>query len=172
MNPRRTLLLAVAAAVIAVDAITKEIAVHALAGRGIVNILGGDFHFELYRNHAGPGNLLQGHPVLVSVLSLAAVILIAIAAWSVRTKPYAVAFGLLLGGGIGNLLDRIFSAPGPLRGGVIDWIKPTLSGGSMNIADLSINLALVALAVALVLDWRQSRRSELPGASSETACRS
>ena len=142
----------------ALDAVTKAIAAHALAGRGVVNLLGGRFHLELYRNFAGPGNILRGHSVLVSLLSLAAVALIAAAAWSVRTTSYAVAIGLLLGGGCGNLLDRLLGSPGPLRGGVIDWIKPTLSGGSLNLADLAINAAVLAVLVGVVLDWHRQRR--------------
>ena len=142
-----------------VDAATKAIASRALAGRGVVNVLGGSFHLELYRNFAGPGNILQGHPMLVSLLSLIAVVVIAVVAWSVRTTGFAVAIGLLLGGGVGNLSDRLLRAPGPLRGGVVDWIKPTLSSGSLNVADLSINAAVIAMLVALVLDSYRQRRA-------------
>ena len=110
------------------------------------------FHLELYRNFAGPGNILTGHPVLVSVLSLIAVAFIAGYAWGTRTPSYAVALALLLGGGVGNLLDRLLRAPGPLRGGVIDWIKPTLSSGSLNIADLSINAGVAAMLIALAVE--------------------
>jgi signal peptidase II len=152
----------IAGIVVALDAVTKEIAAHALAGRGTVNLLGGHFHLELYRNFAGPGNILRGHPVLVSILSLTAVGLIFVAAWSVRTTNHAVAVGLLLGGGIGNLLDRLLRAPGPLRGGVVDWIKPTLSGGSLNLADLAINAAVITIVVGLALDWLR-QRPDRPG---------
>ena len=155
---RLRLVATIAGIVVALDVVTKEIAAHALAGRGAVNLLGGDFHLELYRNPAGPGNILRGHPVLVSILSVTAVGLILLAAWSVRTTSYAVAIGLLLGGGIGNLLDRLLRAPGPLRGGVVDWIKPTLSGGSLNLADLAINAAVITILVALALAWLRQRR--------------
>src|ERR1700689_4575160 len=104
---RLRLVAIIAGIVVALDAVTKAIATHALAGRGVVNLLGGHFHLELYRNFAGPGNILRGHPVLVSILSLIAVGLILVPAWSVRTTTYAVATGLLLGGGVGNLLDRL-----------------------------------------------------------------
>lgn len=140
------------------DAVTKAVAARALAGRGLVNVLGGAFHLELYRNFAGPGNILTGHPLLVSILSLTAVALIAVVAWSVRTTSYAIALGLLLGGGLGNLSDRLLRAPGPLRGGVVDWIKPTLSSGSLNVADLSINAAVVAVLIAVALDTIRQRR--------------
>jgi signal peptidase II len=156
-STNRRLIATIAGVVVALDAVTKAIAAHALAGRGVVNVLGGAFHLELYRNFAGPGNILRGHPLLVSVLSLVAVVLIAVAAWSVRTTSFAIAFGLLLGGGVGNLLDRLLRAPGPLRGGVVDWIKPTLSSGSLNIADLSINAAVIALLAGLGWDWYRQR---------------
>jgi signal peptidase II len=157
-NARRRLIATTAGGVVALDAATKAVAAHALAGRGVLDVLGGAFHLELYRNFAGPGNILRGHPVLVSVLSLIAVVVIGIAARSVRTTSFAVAAGLLLGGGIGNLLDRLLRAPGPLRGGVVDWIKPTLSSGSLNLADLSINAAVIVLLVGLALDWYRQRR--------------
>ena len=159
---KRRLVATIAGSVVAVDAITKAIAASALAGRGRVDVLGGAFHLQLYRNHAGPGNILQGHPVLVSVLSLIAVALIATVGWSVRTTSFAVAIGLLLGGGAGNLLDRLLRAPGPLRGGVVDWIKPTLSSGSLNLADLSINAAVIALLVGLIVDWYRERQHRAP----------
>lgn len=159
-NVQRRLIATIAGVVVALDAATKAVAAHALAGRGVVDVLGGAFHLELYRNFAGPGNILRGHPVLVSVLSLTAVLVIGVAARSVRTTSFAVAGGLLLGGGIGNLLDRLLRAPGPLRGGVVDWIKPTRSSGSLNLADLSINAAVIALLVGLVLDWYRQRRDQ------------
>ena len=155
---KRRLIATIACGVVALDAVTKAIAVRALAGRGLVNVFGGAFHLELYRNFAGPGNILRGHPVVVSLLSLAAVALIAAVARSVRSTAYAVAIGLLLGGGVGNLLDRLLRAPGPLRGGVVDWIKPTLSSGSLDVADLSINAAVLAMLVAVALDTYRQRR--------------
>lgn len=161
-RPKTThaLIAAIAGSVVVLDAVTKAIASRALAGRGIVDVFGGAFHLELYRNFAGPGNILTGHPLLVSVLSLIAVALLAGYAWRVRTTSYAVAVGLLLGGGVGNLLDRLLRAPGPLRGGVIDWIKPTLSSGSLNLADLSINAGVAAMLIALALEAYRRPRTE------------
>jgi signal peptidase II len=155
---KRRLIATIAGSVVALDAVTKAIAAHALAGRGVVNVFGGALHLELYRNFAGPGNILTGHPLLVSLLSLAVVLLIAGYAWRVRSTSYAVAIAFLLGGGIGNLSDRLLRAPGPLHGGVVDWIKPTLSSGSLNVADLSINVGVVAMVIALALEsYRRPR---------------
>src|ERR1700761_9463671 len=157
----RRLIAASAGGVVVLDAVTKAIAARTLAGKGVVNVFGGAFHLELYRNFAGPGNILSGHPLLVSLLSLAVVVLLAGYAWRVRSTGYAVAIAFLLGGGLGNLSDRLLRAPGPLRGGVVDWIKPTLSSGSLNVADLSINAAVLAMLVAIALDSYRQRRARI-----------
>jgi signal peptidase II len=154
--------LTVAAAVVALDALTKALAVHYLSGRGRVEVLGGRFHLELYRNFEGPGNSFAGHTVTISVFTVLAVAVMAFAVTRVRSVTTALVLGLLLGGGVGNMLDRLLRAPGPLRGGVVDWLKPTASGGSMNIADLALNAALVVVVIAAALTWWRERRAAEP----------
>lgn len=152
----RRLIVAVAATVVVLDAITKALAVRFLTGRGTVSVLGGAVRLELYRNYAGPRNTFQGHPVLVSLMALAAVAAIAFMATRVRTPGAALAVGLLLGGGLGNLLDRVLRAPGPLRGGVVDWLRPGWSSGSMNLADVAITAAVVVILVSAARTrWRR-----------------
>ena len=158
----RRLALTIAAAVIAADAVTKGIAAHYLAGRGTVHVLGGALRLELYRNYAGPHNTFQGHPALVSLMAIVGVAAIGVLVMRARSTWTAVAAGLLLGGGIGNLLDRLLGAPGPLRGGVIDWLKPAWSSGSMNLADLSLTVAVVLLLATAVRRSRDSSGQTLP----------
>ncbi|MGD9735256.1 MAG: signal peptidase II [Solirubrobacterales bacterium] len=157
MNRARKLAFAVAAVIVALDAATKFLAVELLSGRGRVEVLGGLFHLELYRNFAGPGGRFAGHVVLISVFTLVAVAVLASIATRVRTTAAALAVGLLLGGGVGNGLDRLLRAPGPLQGGVVDWLKPTLDSGSMNVADLAINAAIAVVLVAAAVTWWRER---------------
>jgi signal peptidase II len=132
--------------------------------------LGGVLSLALYRNHAGARNTLSGHPVLVSVIALAAVVLIGVIATHVRTRSSAIIVGLLLGGGIGNVLDRLVRAPGPLRGGVVDWLRPAWSSGSMNLADVSITAAIVVAVITAACAWRRARpRSDDAGPREVTA---
>jgi signal peptidase II len=159
MNRATKLALLVAAGVVAVDAVTKFLAVELLSGKGRVDVLGGLFHLELYRNFAGPGGRFAGHVVLISLFTILAVAVLALAATRVRTFGSAIAVGLLLGGGIGNGLDRLLRAPGPLHGGVVDWLKPTLDSGSMNVADLAINAAVAVIVIATLLSWWRERNS-------------
>jgi signal peptidase II len=160
----RRLLATITVAVVVVDQVSKALAIRYLSGRGIVNVFGGAFHLQLYRNFAGSGNRFTGHPVLVSVLALLAVVAIGTIAVRVRSRPAAVAGGLMLGGGIGNLLDRLLRAPGPLRGGVVDWIKPTVNGGSLNLSDVAITAGVAVVVVsALVAAWRSRSERPVPG---------
>src|SRR5438128_1689503 len=101
------LALLVAAVVVVLDQGSKLLAVALLSGKGQVEVLGGLFHLRLFRNFAGPGGAFDGHIVLISVFTVVAVVAIAFAATQVRTRLGAVAVGLLLGGGVGNMLDRL-----------------------------------------------------------------
>jgi signal peptidase II len=161
----RRLILAVAATVVVLDAITKALAVQFLTGRGTVSILGGAVHLQLYRNFAGPRNTFEGHPVLVSLMAIAAVAAIAVMATRVRTPGAMIAVGLLLGGGLGNLLDRLVRAPGPLRGGVVDWLRPAWSSGTMNLADVAITAAVVVILVSAVSAQLRARRQVITPAA-------
>jgi signal peptidase II len=155
--PRRRLAVWIAAGVVLLDTATKALAVHFLADRGSVSVLGGALHLDLYRNFAGPHNTFEGHPVFVSVIALIGVAVIALATTRVRTLTAAITVGLLLGGGTGNLLDRLLRAPGPFRGGVVDWLRPAWSNGNMNLADLAIAAAVVVLVVGTAAVWWRDR---------------
>jgi signal peptidase II len=73
-----------------------------------------------------------------------------------RDRGWALALGLLLGGAVGNLLDRLFRQPGPMRGHVIDFLQLP-NWPVFNLADSAI-----CLAAALVV-WRSLRGVELDG---------
>jgi signal peptidase II len=153
----RRLVLTIAALVVALDALSKALAVHFLTGRHDTSILGGAVHLDLYRNFAGPRNTFRGHPVLVSGMAMVAAAGIAVIGSRVRTRSSAVAVGLLLGAGVGNLLDRLLRSPGPMRGGVVDWLRPGWSSGSMNLADLAIDAAIVVFVIGSALAWWRAR---------------
>lgn len=157
---RWRLVFAIAAAVVALDAITKQIALDNLSGKGEVDFIGGLVSFDLYRNFAGPNDILPGHTVLISIFAILATAVLVVVATRVVSTPAAVAVGLLLGGAIGNLLDRIFREPAPLKGGVIDWLRLTDRSKSMNLADLAIDAAIAVLLIAVLVTWWRQRGSD------------
>jgi signal peptidase II len=164
----RRLAFGIAAAVIAADQIAKQLTTRLLPQDGPVHLFGG-VHLQLFRNFAGPGGHFAGHAVLISIFTvLAAVALIAFIARSRLDRVTAIALGLFLGGAVGNGLDRLLRGPGPLRGGVVDWLAPSAHGGSMNLADLSLNaavLVLIAGALLSMLPIKKRRRRVDPDAA-------
>jgi signal peptidase II len=142
--------------VLVADQVAKQIATRALAD-GPVHVVGG-LHLQLYRNFAGPGGQWAGHTVLISIFTVVAALALAVAITRLRLdRLTAIALGLFLGGALGNGLDRLFRGPAPLRGGVVDWLAPSAHGGSMNLADLALNAAVVLLVAGALLSMRSSR---------------
>jgi len=154
----RRLAFAVAAAVVAADQIAKQLATRLLPQDGPVHLFGG-VHLQLFRNFAGPGGHWAGHTVLISIFTVfAAIALTAFIARSRLDRVTAIALGLFLGGAVGNGLDRLLRGPGPLRGGVVDWLAPSAHGGSMNLADLSLNAAVVVLLTGALISMLPTKK--------------
>jgi signal peptidase II len=157
----------VAAAVLLVDQLTKLLVVQFL-GAGPVHIVGG-IHLQFFRNFAGPGGNFAGHTVLISIFTvIAAIALIGVIARSRLDRLNAIALGLFLGGALGNGLDRFLRGPAPLHGGVVDWLSLSTNGASMNLADLSLNAAVLVLVTGALFSWlspTKKRRRETPDAA-------
>jgi signal peptidase II len=161
----RWLALAVAVTVIAADQIAKVLAVRYL-GDGPVHLFGG-VHLQLFRNYAGPGGQWAGHTLLISLFTVvAALALSVVIARSRLDRLTAIGLGLFLGGAVGNGLDRLLRGPAPLHGGVVDWLAPSAHGGSMNLADLALNAAVVVMIAGALLSFRKPRGSHTARTSS------
>ena len=140
-----------------VDQVAKLLAVHFL-GAGPVHVVGG-IHLQLFRNFAGPGGRFAGHTVLISVFTvLAAIALIVVIARNRLDRLNAIALGLFLGGALGNGLDRILREPAPFHGGVVDWLSLNAGGASMNLADLSLNAAVVVLLAGALISMLPTKK--------------
>ena len=157
MDPR-LVLASTAAASLAADQITKAIALGALEDGASTPVIDGVLHWTLQRNPGAAFGLFQRAPVVFTVLAIAiAAVIIAIAP-RVRDRLNAVALGLVLGGALGNLTDRLVRPPGPFRGRVIDFIDfrvwPTF-----NVADIAVVVGAGLLAIASFRADRDESRS-------------
>jgi lipoprotein signal peptidase len=123
--PRRVrLLLAVAAFVIVADVISKAIAVSHIREYTYIHLIGNLLMLTLTRNGGAAFNLGgTGMTIVFTAIAASVVAYILRAARNLGSTGWAITLGLLLGGATGNLIDRIFRAPGFLRGDVIDWIQ-------------------------------------------------
>jgi signal peptidase II len=149
-KPRRVgIVLAVAVFVIAADVISKAIVVSRLTGRPPVHVLGDFLQFTLTRNSGAAFSIGPSMTIVFTAIAAGVILYILRAARSLRSLGWSIALGLLLGGATGNLLDRIFRAPGPFVGHVIDWIQlphwPVFNLADSSVVCGGILAALLAL---------------------------
>lgn len=152
------LLAAIAVLVLAADIVIKVVSVAQLEGREPVAILGGLVYLQLLRNPGAAFSLATGYTWILSIIAIGVVVVIIRVSRRLRSTGWAVALGLVLGGALGNLTDRIFRAPGPLQGHVVDMVSVFAPDGRafpvFNLADSSI-VCGGALLVLLALLGRE-----------------
>jgi signal peptidase II len=160
---RTGLLAGIAAAVLATDVVTKLIAVAKLAHRDRVTVIPHVLWLTFTRNGGAAFSVGTGATVVFTAVAVGVVVVIVRTARSLASVGWAVVLGLLLGGALGNLSDRLFRAPGPVRGQVIDWIEIP-HWPIFNIADSAIVTGGV-LAVLLSLRGIEMNGSHQHGSS-------
>lgn len=148
----------VAVVVVIVDQITKSWAVHRLA-RGDIHVLW-KLDFALAYNSGASFSLARGWAPVIGGVAVLVVVLLLAAVRHVHSNALAVALGLVIGGALGNLVDRVARGH---HGAVVDFIAlhfwPTF-----NVADACIVVGAV-LAVVLVVHQDRRTRATEPEAS-------
>jgi signal peptidase II len=139
-------LLVLAGVTLALDQATKVWALASLTPGDPVPLVGSWIRLNLIRNPGAAFSLGNSATWLLTAISVAILVWVVIASRRVGTTAWAVALGLLLGGAIGNLLDRLLREPGPGRGHVVDFIDyfGLVIG---NVADIAIVVAAGLIAV-------------------------
>jgi signal peptidase II len=132
------------------DLATKIWAVSALSHRPNIKVLGSFFQLSFARNSGAAFSFATGGTIFLSIFGLIVLSVIFYYSTRITSKGWAVVLGLVMGGIIGNLIDRIFREPGMLRGHVIDWMQLP-HWPIFNIADSAI---VIAALISMVLSAR------------------
>jgi signal peptidase II len=124
-QPRRRvgLLLVVAVVVYVTDVVSKIAVVATLSGRHPVRLLGGLLNLLVLRNSGAAFSIGTSMTVVFTLIAVGVIFFILRTSRRLRSLPWAITLGLLLGGATGNLTDRLARAPGVFRGDVVDWIQ-------------------------------------------------
>lgn len=149
LRPRRhlvVLLLLLVAGVVLVDQATKAVALQYLDGGRSVVLVGEFLKLRLLFNAGAAFSLATGMTWLLTVIAVVVVAVVVRVARRLGSRGWAVALGLLLGGAVGNLIDRLTRAPGFGRGHVIDFI----AYGDWFVGNVA-DIAIVAAAALIVL---------------------
>jgi signal peptidase II len=147
---RIALLGAVAVTVIVVDLLTKLAVVGHMSMYETRDVVGSLLRITYTRNAGAAFSFGEGMTAVFGLVAIAVVIAIVRTARSLRSLTWAITLGLLLGGALGNLGDRVFRSPGFLRGHVVDWIQLP-HWPVFNLADSAIVCGGV---LAVLLSWR------------------
>ena len=145
---RQPLLLSIAAVVLALDIVTKVLAVKLLTPGQPVPIIGETVTWTLVRNSGAAFSMATGYTWMLTLIASAVVVGIFWMGRRLVSPWWAVGLGMILGGAMGNLVDRFFRSPGPLRGHVVDFLSigwwpvfnvadPAVVGGAALLVGLS-----------------------------------
>jgi signal peptidase II len=141
-----TLLAGVTLLVYAADQVTKVLATDRLRPGVPVEVVGTLLQLRLIRNPGAAFSLATGMTWLLTLVAVGVVVVVLRSARRIGSPGWALALGLLLGGALGNLTDRLVRAPGFARGHVVDFID--YNGWFVgNVADIAIVVATVVVGL-------------------------
>ncbi|WP_235928900.1 signal peptidase II [Marisediminicola senii] len=140
----------IAIGVYAFDQLTKYLVVENLPLREPVEVLGTVLQFYFVENPGAAFSIATGYTWIFSIAAAAVTVFIIIFARRIRSMSWAILFGMLLGGTVGNLTDRLFREPSFGLGHVVDFIQVAGFPAIFNIAD-SFIVASMGLFIILTL---------------------
>ncbi len=151
------LALSVSAVIVVVDQLTKHWAVQRLGDGEEIHVLW-TLQFNLAYNSGMAFSRGRGLGPLIGVVAVVVVGVLAVGAARIESTVARFAAGLLIGGAIGNLLDRLFREDGWLRGRVIDFIDPQWFP-IFNVADMGITIGAILFLLATLHQARVDERA-------------
>ena len=148
------------------DQLTKYLAVVHLKPIGSVPLIDGVFHFTYTTNRGAAFSLFAAEDQRWIFLTVSSIAIIVMTVYLLRVKKqpllWTAAIGAILGGGIGNMIDRIST------GEVVDFLDFCLINFPIfNVADCFVCVGAALLFLAFFLDWRREIKEEAAKRSSE-----
>lgn len=164
------LLIGIAVAAWATDLLVKERVLASMTEGQRIPVLGEVLQWHFVRNPGAAFSLGTGMTWVFTLISAVVAVVIVVQAFRVRSLPWAIVLGALLGGVVGNLTDRVVRAPGGLQGHVVDYIQVWGFPAIFNLADVFVVCAMGAFIVLVLrgegLDG--VRRTDEPTPAAET----
>jgi signal peptidase II len=153
-EPRTKILAILAAGVLALDVLTKVVSVAFLEGADPIKLFGGVLYLTFVRNPGAAFGMAESMTWILALIAFGVAGFIVWISRNLRSQGWAVGLGLVLGGAVGNLADRLFREPGPMRGHVVDFLSLFDPYGQVwpvfNVADMAIvggGVTIIVLAL-------------------------
>ncbi|MEB4616586.1 signal peptidase II [Leucobacter sp. M11] len=146
------LLIGVAVVVVLADQLIKNWVVAELPEGQSVPVIGEALQWHFVRNPGAAFSMASGSTWIFTILASAVVGVIIWFSGRIRSVPWALFLGLLLGGTLGNLIDRLTREPGFPEGHVIDYIyTPWMMPAIYNLADIAIVSSMILFVLITFL---------------------
>lgn len=151
---------------VALDQLSKWWAVSQLPGDP-VRIAGDDIGFVVVRNTGSAFSLFQAFTPFLAIVAIVVAVVLVRTVRRTRDTLMVVGLSLVLGGALGNLLDRLFRTPGFLKGAVVDFVHVS-DFPTFNVADSAITIGAVLIVVWAIRADLRERRDERDGENAPT----
>ena len=162
-----------AVAVFALDQWSKYLITENFAVGERVSVLGEVLHFVFVKNSGAAFSLAAGWTWIFSIVATGVAVFIAWFAPRIRSTVWMLVFGMLLGGTLGNLADRLFREPSFGLGHVVDFIQVWGFPAIFNVADIfivsSMGLFILLTILGISLDGTRARSSASTGSDGAPA---
>jgi signal peptidase II len=154
----------VAVVVYTLDQLAKYLIVSNLREGEVVHVLGDVLQLHFVKNPGAAFSFGSGTTWVFAIIASAVAVFIVVFAHRIRSIGWAVLFGMLLGGNLGNLTDRLFREPGFGIGHVVDFIQVIGFPAIFNVADsaivASMGLFIILTIRGVRLDGRRTKKEE------------
>ena len=151
--------LLISAVIVLLDQVSKAWALRDLADGRIIHVVW-TMQFNLTYNRGMAFSRGTGIGPIIGVIGLVVVVLLLLSLRRADNALTRVATGLIIGGAVGNILDRLFRGSGWMRGAVIDFIDfqwwPVF-----NVADMAIMIGAATMMVAMLKYNSQINRTDV-----------
>lgn len=136
----------------AIDQVAKHLVSTRMSEGQTITLIDHVLYLTYVRNAGAAFSMASGATWVFSVLAAAVAVAIVVVARRISSARWALVFGLLLAGVLGNLTDRLFREPSFGLGHVVDFIStPWMMPAIYNVADVGIVVAMVLFIVLTIM---------------------
>lgn len=132
--------------IVVIDQLLKLLVVNTIKTGGLVEVLGGLINFQYVENRGMAFGMLKDCRWVFIIFTV--IVVVGVIIYMIKTKPQSkfllTSLALILGGGVGNLIDRIF------LGYVVDYIQLSFFSPVCNFADYCITIGTVLLIIYIL----------------------
>lgn len=144
-----------AVCVLALDQVTKYLVIQRVPVNTSVEVIKGFFYITHVNNTGAAFGIFQEYTKILTIISIIAIFLIVLlkAIIKINTVLYNISLGFILGGALGNLVDRYFV------GRVTDFLNFTFFGAVFNVADFFINVGFGLTIILVLIEYFRKKKA-------------